>query len=184
MAINKDGKMGSAIDFEKEKLVIGVLYSKQGIKDKLVEILTAEFGSADYISDDLDFNFTDYYNGEMGEGIKRFFVSFSTLVDPSKLAEIKTITNFLEQKFAREGNRKVNLDPGMLSIERFMLATTKNNGHRIPLNSGIYAEVTLMFVSKHFQPLPWTYADYQSSEYQSILMEIRKKYKEDLKRQR
>ncbi len=176
--------MGLALDFEKEKLIIGVLYSTQGLKNKLVEVLTAEFGMADYISDDLDFNFTDYYNSEMGDGIKRFFISFSNLTDPARLAEIKIITNSLEQKFTTEGDRKVNLDPGMLSIERFMLATTKNNGHRIPLHSGIYAEVTLMFVSRKFQPLPWTYADYRSDEYQRILGEIRKKYKEDLKQQR
>lgn len=184
MDINKDGEMGLAINFEKEKLVIGVLYSTHGLKTKLVEILTAEFGTADYVSDDLDFSFTDYYNSEMGEEIKRFFVSFSTLVDPSRLAEIKLITNSIEQQFAYEGDRKVNLDPGMLSVERFMLATTKNNGHRIPLHSGIYAEVTLMFVRRQFQSLPWTYADYRSDEYQRILAEIRKKYKEDLKQQR
>ena len=113
----------------------------------------------------------------------RFFVSFEELADPSDFAEIKITTNRLEEIFASDGKRKVNLDPGMLSLERFMLATTKNNGHRIPLSNGIYAEVTLRYVKKEFRDLPWTYADYRSGSYKRILEEIREKYRKDLKRQ-
>ena len=175
--------MGTAEDFVKEKLVIGVLISVPEKKEKLINALTEKFGQADYVSPPMDFTFTDYYNEEMGDKIERFFISFADLVDPSSLAEIKLVTNSIEDSFAENGKRKINLDPGILSVESFILATTKNNGHRIPLKKGIYAEVTLMFVNRQFVPLQWTYADYRSEDYRRILTEIRKKYKEDLKRQ-
>ena len=69
----------------------------------------------------------------------------------------------------------------MLSMKRFILATSKDNGHRIPLQKGIYGEVTLLFVNKKFQSLPWTYIDYQSEEYSKVLEEIRIIYKNNIK---
>ncbi len=178
--------MGEIGNFTGEKLIIGILTADPELKPEITRELEREFrefGEIDYQSSLLRFDYTDYYDREMGNFITRFFVSFKELADPSDFARIKIRTNKLEKRFVSEGKRKVNLDPGMLSLDRLMLATTKNNGHRIPLNSGIYAEVTLMYVKKDFQDLPWTYADYRSGEYKEILREIRKKYKEDLKRQ-
>ncbi len=174
--------MGVIGGFTPEKLIMGILTTVPDRTEELLGILNREFGPVDYLSPELDFNYTDYYVPEMGSPIRRIFASFENLADPESLADIKKKTISIELLFAVDGKRRVNLDPGMMSLDRFMLATTKDNGHRVPLKDGIYAEVTLLFVSKQFQPLPWTYADYRSSEYMKILSEIRKKYKEDLKR--
>lgn len=173
--------MGEIKDFTKEKLVIGVLSTLPGSRGELIRILEQEFGTIDYESPCMDFNFTNYYVPEMGSGIQRCFYSFETCVDPSTLYDIKIRTNRMEERFSAENMRKINLDPGLLSLDRFMLATTKNNGHRIPLKEGIYAEVTLLFVNKKFEPLPWTYTDFRSREYQDILLKIRALYKKNLK---
>lgn len=181
--------MGIVKSFENYKLVIGlltVLADNSKGKDPIIDALTAEFGEIDYISPLLDFNFTSYYDEEMGNNIKRFFVSFKTLVKPESLASIKLITNRIEERFIlMDSNfnhcRQVNIDPGILNNSRFILATTKDNVHRIPLVDGIYGEVTLIYKKGCFEELPWTYADYKSDEYKKILLKIRETYKEDLK---
>ncbi|MCK5672343.1 MAG: DUF4416 family protein [Spirochaetales bacterium] len=173
--------MGEITSFTPEKLIIAVLISKRDMLDKLITILTRNFGPVDFKSELLNFNYTDYYNQEMGNRIERFFLSFKTLIDPENLPDIKILTNEIENSLLIDNQRKVNLDPGMLSVKRFILATSKDNGHRIPMQKGIYGEVTLLFISKKFQALPWTYIDYQSEEYSKILKEIRIIYKNNLK---
>ena len=75
----------------------------------------------------------------------------------------------------------MNLDPGLLSLPRFVLATTKESAHRIPLEEGIYAEITLLYEKGSFRPLAWTYPDFRSEGYIVLLNEIRLRYKSQLK---
>jgi hypothetical protein len=162
---------------------MGILFAGGAQPDSLAGCLSAQFGPVDYESPVLPFAFTDYYQKEMGPVISRRFLSFRMLVSPEELADIKIRTNELEESYILEGGRKVNLDPGLLNLSRFILATTKDNSHRIPLKKGIYAELTLQFARKDFQVLPWTYPDYASREYRDILIQIRDIFKVNLKRQ-
>jgi hypothetical protein len=173
--------MGNISAFVKQKLVIGILISQSVFKAELFDRLTREFGPADYVSEPLAFTFTHYYDAEMGPPITRYFLSFSVLVDPAELAGIKIKTNQMEDAFRRDGKRKINLDPGILNLSRFILATTKDGSHRIPLREGIYGEVTLTFEHKQFRPMPWTYPDFRSEPYLVILKTIRNLYVEQIK---
>jgi len=170
-----------AADFTNEKLVIGVLVGDRGLEERLLSSLAASFGPIDHRSAVLDFTYTSYYDEEMGKPIVRFFVSFQNLVSPDRLASIKLATNALEKDFAVAGKRKINLDPGLLALSRFILASTKNSSHRVPLGGGIYAEIELMFEKGSFRPVEWTYSDYRSEAYIKILNEIREIYKRNLK---
>ena len=76
--------------------------------------------------------------------------------------------------------RRVNIDPGYISLDKLVLFTTKNYSHRIYLNEGIYAEVTLKFERKSFVPLPWTYPDYKTLEYIDFFNKIRETYKDQI----
>jgi hypothetical protein len=168
--------MGTVEDFLPEKLIIGVLSSLPDGFDQVEPVLRDSFGEADYRSSDIPFTFTSYYDGEMGTPILRKFYSFTDPLDPARLADIKSTTNRLEERWAGDGLRRVNLDPGLLGMGRLVLASTKGPGHRIALSNGIYAEVTLVFRAKDFQPLPWTYPDFRSLEYRRIFREIRDMY--------
>ncbi len=174
--------------FIPEKLVMGVLWDESlggGSLDVLEEELTARWGTADLVRGDFPFGYTDYYASEMGSDVVKRFYAFGTLRDPAELAEIKEETNGLEvklaERFSRGGRRRINLDPGFLALSRFVLATTKEHAHRIPLARGIYGEVTLLFRRGAFQPLEWTYPDFQSGEYRRVLGDIRGIYKEQLR---
>ena len=174
--------MGTASDFKPEKLVIGVLSSRPGGEGELVSALEERWGANDLVSGAVPFDFSHYYDLEMGTPIRRLFISFERLVDPAGLARIKLETNAIEDRFREEGRRKVNLDPGLLCLSRFVLATTKESSHRVPLASGIWAEVTLLFEKGSFRPVEWTYPDYRSPGCIAILNSIRALYKEQAKR--
>jgi hypothetical protein len=172
--------MGSAGPFTPEKLVIGVLHSRPRSVERVVSELTSQWGPVDYRSEGFPFTFTRYYDEEMGTPIERLFLSFSRLVDPGGFADIKVRSNAIEDLFREEGRRTVNLDPGLMALSRFCLATTKESSHRIPLSDGIYAEVTLLYGKGGFRPLEWTYPDYRSERYARILGDIRVLYKGQL----
>jgi hypothetical protein len=71
----------------------------------------------------------------------------------------------------------LNLDPGVLSLGKFLLATTKDQAHRIYLCDGIFAEVTLRFEAGEFVPWPWTYADYREPDVREWLKQAREYYR-------
>jgi hypothetical protein len=162
---------------EPAKLVIGVLSADEQLITNLVPEIETEFGPLDEIIGPLDFKFTSYYDKELGSGIRRWIWPFSRLLDRGRLAEVKRRTNELELDYAERGGRRFNLDPGFLTLGNFVLATGKNNAHRIYLAHGIFAEVTLIYRSKSFQPLEWTYPDYADSKLIQILNKIRESYK-------
>ncbi|MBU1088198.1 MAG: DUF4416 family protein [Candidatus Omnitrophica bacterium] len=160
--------MGQIFKQEKVKLIIGLIARQENLEitqKRLVKV----FGKVDYASEVFDFDSTRYYVKEMGSELKRQFIGFVRLIHPETLPAIKLTTNKIEDKyFTVESKRLVNIDPGYLSISKLVLATTKDHQHRIYLNKGIFAEVTLRYRDKTFRAWPWTYADYCKPEYISI----------------
>lgn len=154
-------------------------------KDELIK----RFGEVDFESNIQPFNFTDYYEEEFGENLMQKLFSFSTLVRQDELVEIKIITNDLENKNIDKNikknithyKRKINLDPGYIALDKYILASTKNGPSRIYLNQGIYAEITLRFINKSFVPCEYTYPNYKTNEYINFLNSVRKKYKLQLR---
>ncbi|RMF85348.1 MAG: DUF4416 family protein, partial [Nitrospinota bacterium] len=63
---------------------------------------------------------------------------------------------------------------------KVVLATTKDRQHRIYLGKGIYAEVTLRYVAKHYRCWEWTYPDYRTPEYIQTFEALRKLYHRQL----
>jgi hypothetical protein len=173
--------LGTPTGYTPEKLVVGVLSSLPAGDERVTNLLVQELGVIDFCSPAIPFTWTDYYEKEMGSGIVRTFVSFERLVDPACLAQVKIRTNDLEDRFRDSGKRRVNLDPGLMALSRFCLATTKENAHRVPLSAGIYAEITLLHSAGGFRALEWTYPDYRSEAYLSVLNGIRTRYKAQLR---
>lgn len=163
------------------KLVSSLFSSETRVIEAALAELGELFGLADCVSGELLFDRTRYYAREMGWPLHRRFVSFGSLVPPERLVDIKLETNRLEQRGLREGCRRVNIDPGILSAERLVLATGKNYAHRIYLSRGIYAELTLLFRRGSYQPLPWTYPDYADPRTIDFFNGVRERYMRQLR---
>jgi hypothetical protein len=147
-----------------------------GIIDRLVEI----FGQTDRISPWLLFDRTRYYEKEMGWPLHRRFVSFKRFIRPEEIVNIKLRAIQLENEYLQDGNRRINIDPGYISLERLILATGKNYTHRVYISRGIYADLTLIF-NKSFRPLEWTYMDYSDPLTIAYFNEERERYKRQLR---
>ena len=163
------------------KLVIGLFMKDKGLMRPVVEGLTQKFGPVDVVGPWFPFDLTDYYEPEMGKPLFRRVLAFERLIEQKDLVNIKIETNHLEQQHLQNRNRLVNIDPGYLLPERFVLATAKNYTHRIYIGKGIYADLTLIYSNGSFQALPWTYPDYKQKNMLTVLQRIRNKYLVDLK---
>jgi hypothetical protein len=161
------------------KLVIGLVLRDRPLVVSAAAELSNIFGSIDLVSSWMSFAYTSYYVPEMGFPLYRRLLTFKNLVHQEELAGIKIATNRLEEKFAHEGKRRINIDPGYLLHERFVLASGKNFSHRIYIGLGIYADLTLIYQNGAFQRLPWTYPDYADRPILSFLEQVRHKYAVD-----
>ena len=174
--------MGKPKEPKPAKLFMGLITSEDDIFQKGVEDLRLSFGEIDFASEKFSFNFTDYYTREMGHPLSRHFITFQPLISIPLLPDIKQTTNCLEEKYAHpDGNRRINIDPGYLCLAHVVLATTKGYAHRPYLRGGIYADLTLMYRNKSYQPLEWTYPDYRQTEIIELFNRFRRKYLGDLK---
>ena len=146
--------------------------------------LAETFGPIALAGEPYEFHHTAYYAPTMGPGLTKQLLAFRDLVPLDSLAEKKRLTIELEAELQHSGQfpeeRPLNIDPGLLTLGKFMLATTKDQAHRLYLRDGIFAEVTLRYQSGAFEPWPWTYADYRLPKVRAFLAEARDYYRQRL----
>jgi hypothetical protein len=161
--------MGDVSDPTRVLLVIAVISRHDAALKWAREITSRKFGPIALTSVAFDFTETDYYTATMGAGLKKQFIAFERRFDPAALAEIKRATNHWEADYAAQNAhaelRPLNLDPGYITGAKLVLASTKDHAHRIYLDEGIYAELTLMYRHRRWQPLEWTYPDYRRADF-------------------
>ena len=141
----------------------------------------ADWGPVLLESPQFDFAETDYYAREMGGPLWLRMWAITRPTDASELASLKLQTNAWEADYANlkatDVVRPLNLDPGYLELGKFVLASTKNHGHRVYLSQGIYAEVTLHYARGAWQAWPWTYPNYRRRDYHDFLSAVRERFK-------
>ncbi len=167
---------------EDANLVVSLFTGQKALFTEVLKGLVNKFGPPEILSEARDFSAVDYYAEEFGAGLGRKIVSFERLVPMTGLAGIKLFTNWLEDAFAKDGKRLINIDPGYLTLERFVLASCKNFPQRIYLGGGVFADLTLMYSDNDWRTLEWTYPDYRDRGMMALLKEIRKRYAVKIKR--
>jgi hypothetical protein len=139
--------------------------------------LSNRFGKIALTSPDYAFRHTKYYESTMGTDLVKRFVVFDGIVPADCLPAVKKFTIFLENEIATSGHypeaRPLNLDPGLIQLGKFLLASTKDQAHRVYLSDDIFAEVTLRFQAGAFEVWPWTYADYREEAVRAFLAQAR-----------
>jgi hypothetical protein len=163
------------------KMICGMIASRSPVApgfDEATGPLEQAFGPIDIASEVMPFDFTHYYDGQMGSPLLRQFVSFERLAPADSLASAKLFTNELERQFAAAVEpgappRPINLDPGYLEEHKLVLASMKNFSHRIYIGGGVFAEVTLTHRAADWEKLPWTFPDFASGRYFGFLSAAR-----------
>ena len=167
------------------QLICGMFSNDPDLMARAVQLMRKMFGPTDEVTERWPFASTEYYELEMGDGLERQFAAFERLVNPEELPYIKRQTNDLENRICTDcglppDSRRVNLDPGYLSLGKLVLATTKDASHRVYLRDGIYAESTLYFMDGHWQARPWTYPDFAAETYHPFFDGVRERLKAKL----
>jgi hypothetical protein len=163
------------------KMICGMLSSRTELLEAAVRALETAFGPTDVVSEVMDFDFTHYYDAQMGSPLYRQFVAFDRLAPADRLAKAKLTTNAIERQFAESQTeagqpaipRPINLDVGYVEPAKLILASMKNFSHRIYLGRGVFAEVTLLYHPGRWDALGWTFPDYASGRYDAFLTEAR-----------
>ncbi|MHC4915782.1 MAG: DUF4416 family protein [Planctomycetota bacterium] len=176
--------MGHARPAEPARLVVGALSAFPEAWSRARAALVERFGPVELEAGPLPFRFTDYYAEEMGPDLQRWFAAFARPVGQHEIAGIKHETGAVESELAGTGNwpvrRPVNLDPGYVTLGKLVLATTKDQAHRVAVGADMYAEVTLRWAGGKFVPNEWTYADYRQESCLEFFAAVRKKLADDM----
>ena len=165
--------------FAPVKLICGVIFREDALYEDVKRRLVAEWGRVDLESQAFAFDLTEYYEAEMGPGLKRRFMSFETLVAPEALPGLKLRVIELEEELRRDAGspgRPVNIEPGYLSSAALVMATAKDFSHRVPLGRGIYAHLEFLFTKTGVKILDWTYPDFRRGPCQEFFREVRRAY--------
>jgi hypothetical protein len=180
-AMGRNPIVAQAIEPPPVKLIMGLIVTPDAPIAAVRRHLEATYGQIDGETALLPFVWTRFYEREMGPTLQRQFWSFEALIAANALAAIKRQTNATEHTFAGHGGqRRINLDPGYIDLAKLVLATTKDQQHRLYLGQGIYAEVTLRFTGGRFVPWDWTYPDYRTAAYLAFFDAVRQRYRQQL----
>ncbi len=147
----------------------------------------AEWGPIELESPAFDFTETEYYASTMGPNLHKVFFALQRPFDPADLVDVKLLTNKWEDEYVGLGRhpepRPLNLDPGYITLGKLILASTKDFAHRIYLNRGIYAEVTLHYKHHRWQHHDCTFADYRRDDYQRFFSLCRERLHRRLRKE-
>lgn len=166
---------------------MSVLASSWEFWDMLRTRMETQLGDVAYEAGPEPYGGTDYYDEELGTPVTRRILAFERLVPLDGLKDLKLWTNEMEANLAREvgpdethQGRRCNLDPGMVTQERLVLATGKNYSHRIYLGQGIWGDLTLVYRENRWFVLPWTFPDYARPEMLAHMDRLRDMYRSKL----
>jgi hypothetical protein len=168
--------MAQVIPVQPVQLLVGVIFADPEVLELLTVDLRKAFGAIEMTSPVYEFDITGYYADEMGGGLKRIFFSFVDLISPESLVRVKTDATSIEDAHARDGHRRVNIDPGYMDFYKLVLASYKYLGQKIYLGKGVYADPTLYY-DKGWKPYDWGFPDFKSGKYDRFLTEVRTSYK-------
>ncbi len=175
--------MGTSKAPQPVKLFVGLISGKPLLFEEATGSLVGLFGPLQVSSPLYRWIHTDHYQKELGVNLKRQFLFFKEWILPEYLTDIKEKTNELEKQWVvHKPNglcRQINLDPGYITPAKVVIATTKDFAHRIYLTKGIYAEVTLIYHGRSFEPQTYTYPDFRTREYIELFNGVRSTFMEE-----
>lgn len=169
--------MGSVLPPAPVQPIVGLLAASPALLAEAGAALTETVAPIALASAVRPWTQSEYYRAEMGEAIWRQYLALDALMVPEELADLKLLTNQLEERWRGGTGRAVNLDPGYLDLLRVVMASTKDAAHRVAIAAGVYAEATLHFAHGRFQPWSYTYPDYAGDDALEFFTRVRARWR-------
>ena len=161
------------------KLIIGAIYADQQWLMKAKSVMQRQSWEIQHQSQEFPFDQTDYYSTEMGEGLKRCFLSIKGLQLLEFSADWKLKTTEIEQQLSNKGKRRIILDPGYLDLSRVVLLSGKEGSHKIYLRNGVWADLVLLKDKEGYRNFSWTFPDIRTGCYDDFFLHLRAEYKKE-----
>ena len=161
------------------KLIIGAIYTDPQWLFKANSALQGLGWEIENQSQVFSFDQTDYYSTEMGEGLKRCFLSIKGLQSLELSDDWKLKTVKIEQQLSKKGKRRINLDPGYLDLSRVVLLSGKEGSHKIYLRNGVWADLVLLKDKGGYRNFPWTFPDIRTGRYDDFFLQLRAEFKKE-----
>jgi len=160
----------------KGRLVVSIIYSSLDALADSLKLLEKQFGRVQCETMEIEYT-DDQYTEEMGENLLRRFYSFEKMIERDRLPTIKGLCSKLEKQFSDivydHPFRTVNVDPGLTTPENVVMASNRELNHRVYLNHGVFAELTLVYSRGRFVRLPWTHPDFCQGEAIEFFLRVR-----------
>lgn len=169
--------MGQPSSHQPSRLIMAVFSRFPEAFDWARTRVTEAWGPIVLESEQFRFEGTNYYQSTMGAGLVKQFWLFGPPYDQSHMVDTKLTTNRWEEEYQKIADlnveRPLNLDPGYITRAKLVLSSTKNFTHRIYLDRGIFAELTLYYQWNAWRSHGYTFPDYQQSEYHAFFDQCR-----------
>jgi len=153
-------------------LFFALMYKDNNILEKTINLLKNNFGDIIKKSEEYNFNFTDYYEKEFGNDLKKIIIIFDKKINKKDLIEIKNKITEIEKEFSADGKRKINIDPGYIDDKEVILASFKKKDFKENLGNGVYAHKVLEFVDGKVKEFWHTFPDYREEKLKKFLFGI------------
>ena len=179
LSIERLGQLASEVP--PVKLFVALLSHDDEAAARALRMLEIAFGPIDCVGKSFAFDATDYYEPEMGPGLRRQLFGFETLVPSESIVAAKLTAVDFERELANEGQRTVNLDMGYLDHGKVVLASLKGAGQKVHLGLGVWADLVGRWQSGRYQPFDWTFPDFKTGRYDDDLRALRSRLLEQLR---
>ena len=121
-----------------------------------------------------DFNYTHYYDSEMGKGLKKIFLLFNKEISMKDLISIKYKITELEDEYSVDKGRRINIDPGTINNNGLWLATWKGKGFKEYIGNEVWAHKVLEFKNNKVFDFYHTFKDYK--EKKELFLKLKEKF--------
>ena len=108
--------------FAPSTLILAICVSSRELFDRILSLWEQPCGPVEAVSAEYEFDFTRYYEKEMGSNLKKRIFAFEPLVETVRMVEIKKRAAEHEMMLCNgPGRRMANIDPGFVSRHRVLL---------------------------------------------------------------
>ena len=157
---------------ESGNLLFALMYKDSKILEEALTELKNNFGGIISESFEYDFKFTNYYEKEFGDNLKKKIMIFNKKIEKKDLVKIKNDISKIEKKHSVDGKRAINIDPGYINKKELVLASFKGKDFKEDFGENVFAHKVLEFDDGKAKEFWHMFPDFKQKELQKFLLSL------------